>query len=153
MKMLKTIWRLRDQGKLLEHNPTRQAALSPHILYLSLVILLTGCGATIEVRPEQVPGRTTRNHPGPGHPVPVYPVTVYPGPVYPGSVYPGSVYPGSVYPGRFIRLRLVIRAIIRVIIRVIATIQHAVQALVSRLRQLAEVDRHRIFRSQRAIPP
>ena len=63
------------------------------------MILLTGCGATIEVRPEQVPGRTTRNHPGPGHPVPVYPVTVYPGPVYPGSVYPGSVYPGSVYPG------------------------------------------------------
>ena len=48
-------------------------------------------------------------------------------------------------------IRVVIRAIIRVLIRVIATIPHAVRALVLRLHQLAEVNRHRFVRSRRAI--
>jgi hypothetical protein len=94
MKILKTIWRLRDQANLVKHNPIRQATITPHILYLSLLILLTGCGATIEVPPEQLPGRTTGSHRGGGYPGGSYPDGSYPDGSYPGPVsYPDAGYP------------------------------------------------------------
>jgi hypothetical protein len=97
MKMLKTMWWLKNQGHLVEHNPTRQAAITPHILYLGLLILLTGCNATLEVRPEQVPGKTSG--PYPGGP---YPGGPYSGGPYSGGPYLGGPYPSAVsYPGTY----------------------------------------------------
>jgi hypothetical protein len=101
MKTLKTMWRLREQGNLIKHNPTRQAAITPHILCLSLLILLTGCGATIEVRPEQAPGRTAGGHRGGSYRGGSYPGGSYPDGSYPGPVsYPYTSYPDDTgYPG------------------------------------------------------
>jgi hypothetical protein len=66
--------------------------------------MLTGCNATLELKPDKAPGGTTgNNRPIPSYPSPigpVYPGQVYPGQVYPGQVYPGQVYPGQVYPGQ-----------------------------------------------------
>ena len=104
MKIPNTICGLESQRNLLERHPKRHAAITPHILCISVLALLTGCNATLELKPDKAPGGTTgNNRPIPPYPSPigpVYPGQVYPGQVYPGQVYPGQVYPGQVYPGQ-----------------------------------------------------
>jgi uncharacterized membrane protein len=100
MKIPNTICRLESQGNLLERHPKQHAAITPHILCISVLALLTGCNATLELKPDKAPGGTTgNNRPIPPYPSPIGPV--YPGQAYPGQAYPSQVYPGQVYPGPF----------------------------------------------------
>ncbi len=104
MKIPNTICRLESQGNLLERHPKQHAAITPHILCISVLALLTGCNATLELKPDKAPEATGNNRPIPPYPSPigpVYPGQAYPGQAYPGQVYPGQVYPGQVYPGPF----------------------------------------------------
>ncbi len=82
MKIPNTICQLESQADLLEHHPKRQAAITSHILCISVLALLAGC--TIELKPDKAPGGITgNNRPNPPYPspmVPVYPNQVYPGP-------------------------------------------------------------------------
>ena len=94
MKIPNTKCRLESQTNLLERHKKQHAAITPHILSISVLALLTGCNATLELKPDKAPGGTTgnsrQNPPYPSQIGPVYPV--YPGPGYPGAVYPA--YPG-----------------------------------------------------------
>jgi len=51
MKVLKTMWRRKDQGSLVKNNPTRQTAMKATIVHFSLLIpiLLTGCVAPVKI--------------------------------------------------------------------------------------------------------
>src|SRR5258708_5126183 len=83
MKIPNTICRLESQRNLLERQQKRHAAITPHILCISILALLIGCNATLELKPDKAPGGTTGNN----RPIPRYPGPI--GPVYPDQVYPG----------------------------------------------------------------
>jgi hypothetical protein len=87
MKMLNTTCRLESQRSLCEHYTKRLAAVTPQILCLGLLALLTGCNATLELKPDKAPGGTTGNRSGP--------VYLDQGPVYP-PFYPDPVYQGPI---------------------------------------------------------
>lgn len=93
MKIPNTICRLEGQRNLLQRHQKQHAAITPRILCISVLALLTGCNATLELKPDKAPGGTTGNN----RSIPPYPSQI--GPVYPGQIYPGPVYP--VYPGPF----------------------------------------------------
>ena len=138
MKIPNTICQLEGQRNLLERHQKHHGAITPHILCISVLALLTGCNATLELKPDKAPGGTT----GSNRPIPSYPSQI--GPLYPGQVYPGPIYPGPVYQVLSIRVRLLRRMVVmgrglsRLAIR-IATVQQVV-ALQSSL-HLAEGER------------
>jgi hypothetical protein len=111
MKMLETIMRLRDQGKLAEHNSTRQTVMTRHSVYLGVLMLLTACSATLEMPQQQGSRGTTgsgRGSPGnkwgspdAGHMSndPYQSGPYQPGPYQPGPYYPSSHQPSPPYPG------------------------------------------------------
>lgn len=81
MKILNTMCRVGNQGNFLEHYPKRQATITPCILCISLLALLTGC--SVEIKPDKPLGGTTGNHgPLPPYSSPIGPVydPVYSGP-------------------------------------------------------------------------
>jgi len=92
MKILNTMCRLGNQRNLLEHYPKRQVAITPHILCISLLALLTGC--TLEIKPDKTPGGTTGNNRIP----PPYPGQVYPPPYQGPFTSTDGGYTGSVNP-------------------------------------------------------
>jgi hypothetical protein len=74
MKILNTTCRLESQRDVLERYPKPQAAITPHILCISLLALLSGC--TLEIKPDKAPGGTTgpsQFNPGQFHPDPFNP--------------------------------------------------------------------------------
>jgi hypothetical protein len=80
MKILNTTCRLESQRDVLERSSKPQAAITPHILCISLLALLTGCSMDIAIKPDKVPrggsGTAPPTHPG-----------------YTNQVYPNQVYP------------------------------------------------------------
>jgi hypothetical protein len=89
MKILNTTCLLESQRDVLERYPKPQAAITPHILCISLLALLTGCGVTIGFKPDKAPGGIT----GPGQ--------FNPGQFDPGQFNPGPFNPGQFNPGQF----------------------------------------------------
>jgi hypothetical protein len=100
--------RLRDQGKLAEHNSTRQAVRTPHIIYVSVLMLLTGCSATLDVPQQPGSGGTTGGGPwsspgnkwgnpvpGPFDTDPYEPVPIHPDPYYRSTYHPTPTFPGG----------------------------------------------------------
>ena len=55
MKILITTCQLESQRDVLERYPKPQAAITPHILCISLLALLTGCSMDIAIKPDKVP--------------------------------------------------------------------------------------------------
>ena len=138
MKIPNTICQLEGQRNLLGRHQKHHGAITPHILCISVLALLTGCNATLELKPDKAPGGTTGNN----RPIPAYPSQI--GPVYPGhrSIRVLSIRVLSIRV--LIRVRLLRRMVVmgrglsRLAIR-IATVQQ-VAALLSSL-HLAEDER------------
>jgi hypothetical protein len=73
---------------------TIRAAIAPHILCVSLLALLTGCGVTVDIKPDKAPGAFA------GHrqtPPPWGPMNSF----NPGVYNPGVYNPGVYNPGPF----------------------------------------------------
>jgi hypothetical protein len=89
MKILNTTCRLESQRDALERYPKPQAAITPHILCISLLALLTGCTLDLAIKPDKAPPAITgNNRPVPTGPVyPTYPIAT--GPVYPDPTIGG----------------------------------------------------------------
>ena len=92
MKILNTTCRRENQRDVLARYLKPQAAITPHILCISLLALLTGCTMDIAIKPDKV-SRGGSGTAGPNRP----PVGTYPGGVYPGGVYPGHPHPSPIY--------------------------------------------------------
>jgi hypothetical protein len=91
MKITHTIHELEDQRNLLESYSQQRAAVTPRILCIGFLVLVTAC--SVEIKPDKVPGGVTgNNRPSPNYLVPT-------GPFYQDSIYPSPFPVGGYGPG------------------------------------------------------
>ena len=130
MKIPNTICRLEGQRNLLQRHQKPHTAITPSILCISVLALLTGCNATLELKPDKAPGGTTGNN----RSIPPYPSQI--GPVYPGQSIRVSILSIRV---RLLRRMVVMGWVLSRLAIHVATVQQVVALLSSS--HLAEGER------------